>query len=90
MAILVLIAGCGASSSPAADLATGSSDLAGGAADGGQPFFARCDGGADCASGVCVYYPGRGTTLCTKACTADFECPPVSPGCNNMGVCREP
>jgi hypothetical protein len=56
--------------------------------DGGAPFLGPCMANSDCASMVCHYYPGVGGSFCTKPCTTAADCPPPSPGCNGMGVCR--
>jgi hypothetical protein len=78
--------------SPPVDAATSDGASSDGASsDGGLPLFAQCTANADCASGICHYYPARATSYCTKPCTTDGDCPPPSPGCTLvMGVCRVP
>lgn len=65
---------------PPPDAALDASDL---------PFGASCWDNAECASDLCFDYKVRGT-FCTRICTTNADCPPPSPGCNGMGVCRMP
>lgn len=55
----------------------------------GRAFGACCTEDAECLDGVCHEF-GDGTESCTKACTADANCPAGSQGqkCNAQGVCR--
>jgi len=56
-------------------------------------FLEPCTTNDDCTSGRCQEYPGKGSQLCTNACTASTattDCPPPSTGCNNQGVCKAP
>jgi hypothetical protein len=77
----LLFAAC--SSTPAPD------DLAVGS-DAGLPLYAACDGGAQCMTGICFYYPARATSVCTKTCASANDCPAPSTGCNGMSVCKIP
>lgn len=64
------------------------------AATGGKlGFLAPCTSNTECESGLCKEYPARGGSFCSKTCqiaTASIDCPPPSPGCNNMGICKAP
>jgi hypothetical protein len=76
---------------PGADL-SGMGDLAG-ATDGLVPFLGPCTMNSDCESMICGDYPAKGGMFCTNKCTmmtAAQDCPPPSPGCNNMGLCKVP
>jgi hypothetical protein len=72
----------------------GGSGGAGGAGGAGGPtllgFMEECTTDEDCESGNCFFYPGKGVSLCTLSCTTATDCPPPSPGCNGMGVCKAP
>lgn len=50
-------------------------------------FLADCAVHADCESDVCFNFTSKGPH-CTRACSADAECPAPSPGCSHMGVCK--
>lgn len=52
-------------------------------------FMAECADNAQCESGLCHTYNAKGSH-CTIPCATDVECPPPSPGCNSMGVCKAP
>jgi hypothetical protein len=56
---------------------------------GSRQFLEACVADVDCASHVCGIFPTRGNK-CSKACMADTECPPPSPGCNPQKICRSP
>ncbi|MCC6972129.1 MAG: hypothetical protein IT434_18095 [Phycisphaerales bacterium] len=56
----------------------------------GQPLYTKCATNADCASGDCFFYPGRGASYCTHACTQPNDCAPPAVGCNGKGKCRLP
>jgi hypothetical protein len=92
LAVVCLLAcACGDTGTPtnATDACATCADAAtDGGSDGGLPLFAVCTRNEDCASMVCHYYPARNTSYCTKPCTTATDCPPPSPGCNMMGVCR--
>jgi hypothetical protein len=69
----------------------GGTDDLGGIAAGSVPLYQRCESNADCMSGLCNPYPGKGGDFCTNVCTTDneaTECPPPGQGCNKMGVCK--
>lgn len=51
------------------------------------PLGAACLNNAQCASTICYYYRVKGQ-FCTQLCNVDSDCPPPSPGCGGMGVCR--
>lgn len=69
------------------DAASGAS----GGADGGGslPFMSPCDANEECETGLCHVYNAKGT-FCSKPCESASDCPPPSPGCNMMGVCKAP
>jgi hypothetical protein len=75
-------------SSVQVDSAAADSDGALGGAGGLAGFLAPCSANADCASMLCHYYPGVGSSFCSKPCSTAADCPAPSPGCNGMGVCR--
>ena len=52
-------------------------------------FMETCAKDEDCESGLCHVFNAKGPK-CTVLCTTDADCPPPSPGCNNMGVCKAP
>lgn len=52
-------------------------------------FLETCADDADCESGICHVFNAKGPK-CTLACQSAADCPPPSPGCNNMGVCKAP
>jgi hypothetical protein len=51
------------------------------------PLGAECLNNGQCASGICYYYRVKGQ-FCTQLCSVDSDCPPPSPGCGGMFVCR--
>jgi hypothetical protein len=53
------------------------------------PFGASCLNNAQCTSDICYDYRAKGQ-FCTNKCTTNADCPPppLSPGCNGMGLCR--
>jgi len=65
---------------PPPDAALDASDLG---------FGASCWDNAQCASNLCFDYKARGQ-FCSQICTQNADCPLPSPGCNGMGVCRNP
>ncbi len=75
------------------DIDAGETDASAEASSSKRGFLEPCTTNDDCASGRCQEYPGKGTQLCTNACTqatAATDCPPPSTGCNNQGVCKAP
>lgn len=52
-------------------------------------FLETCTVDEDCESGICHVYTAKGPK-CTLPCQTASDCPPPSPGCNNMGVCKAP
>jgi hypothetical protein len=52
-------------------------------------FGASCWDNAQCASDLCFDYKARGQ-FCSQICMQNADCPSTSPGCNGMGVCRQP
>lgn len=87
------------SGSTTASVGAGGAGGAGGAAAGGAsgaggaagllPFMSPCDSDEQCETGLCYDFNAKGPH-CTTPCTLDADCPPPSPGCNNMGVCKAP
>lgn len=63
----------------------------GGAGGGGGklPFMSECMIDEECETGLCYFFNAKGPH-CSSYCGADADCPPPSPGCNNMGVCKAP
>lgn len=61
--------------------------------DGGLSFMSTCStqpGSPACPPGTsCDDFPAKGQ-FCSKPCTEATDCPPPSPGCNNMGICKAP
>jgi hypothetical protein len=58
--------------------------------DGGLlGFLANCTTNAECQSMNCFAFVAKGPH-CTKSCTVDTDCPPPSPGCSGMMVCKAP
>ncbi len=57
------------------------------------PFMCACStapGSPQCEPGTsCDAFPAKGPH-CSKMCAVATDCPPPSPGCNNMGVCKAP
>ncbi|MGQ0507745.1 MAG: hypothetical protein ACT4TC_20780 [Myxococcaceae bacterium] len=88
-AVLSGIAACGPGGG-------GSGTDAGSPGDGGMGtvgFMQACNQDSDCETNICLTYAGKGTKLCTRACTmadAATTCPPPSTGCNNMFRCKAP
>jgi hypothetical protein len=70
--------GGGSAAPPPPDAALDASNL---------PFGASCWDNVQCASDLCFDYKVRGT-FCSRICMTNIDCPPPSPGCNGMGVCR--
>jgi len=63
---------------------------AGGA--GGAPkkgFLEDCTLDEECETGLCQNFPSKGPK-CSQLCSSPADCPPPSPGCNMMGVCKAP
>jgi len=52
-------------------------------------FGASCWDNLQCASDLCFDYKARGQ-FCSQICKQNADCPTPSPGCNGMGVCRQP
>jgi hypothetical protein len=63
----------------------------GGDARGGLMFLSPCDPADDmCPPGTsCASFPAKGPH-CSKPCKVATDCPPPSPGCNMMGICKAP
>lgn len=51
------------------------------------PLGAACLNNGQCASSLCFLYRVKGQ-FCTQPCGCDADCPPPSPGCGGMHVCR--
>lgn len=68
---------------------TGGTDTTTGTGGGKAGFLEPCTVNEDCESGVCFNFTSKGNH-CTKACTADTDCPPPSGFCNPKGVCKLP
>ncbi len=62
-------------------------------ASGGLVFMSPCSttpGSPQCPPGTsCDDFPAKGPH-CSKPCSEATDCPPPSPGCNMMGVCKAP
>ena len=59
-----------------------------GASDSGLAGFLEvCSEDGECETGLCFPYNAFGPH-CTTPCDKDSECPPPSPGCSGMGVCK--
>ncbi len=62
-------------------------------ASGGLVFMSPCStapGSPQCPKGTsCDDFPAKGPH-CSKPCAEATDCPPPSPGCNMMGVCKAP
>lgn len=59
---------------------------------GGAPllgFLETCDDDDECETGLCHRFNAKGPK-CSTTCGVDDDCPPPSPGCNKMGVCKAP
>lgn len=56
-------------------------------------FMCACSqsaGSPQCSTGdMCYPFPSKGPH-CTHACKTPMDCPPPSPGCTPMGVCKAP
>jgi hypothetical protein len=63
----------------------------GGDATGGLAFLSPCDPSSDmCPPGTsCDSFPAKGPH-CSRPCKVATDCPPPSPGCNMMGICKAP
>ena len=67
-------------------------DNEGGGGAGGQPligFLETCDTNEQCETGLCHVFNAKGPR-CSKPCETEADCPPPSPGCNMMGICKAP
>lgn len=88
-----LASGSGGSGSGSSASGGGGSGGAGGASvttsSAKLGFMETCVNDEDCESGMCHVYNAKGPK-CTLPCTSAADCPPPSPGCNNMGVCKAP
>lgn len=66
-----------------------------GGADGGggaeEPigYMEPCDEDEQCETGLCHPFNAKGPH-CSQPCSDPSDCPPPSPGCNNMGICKVP
>jgi hypothetical protein len=60
---------------------------------GGLVFMSPCSlatGAPQCPPGTsCDNFPSKGPH-CSKPCTIAMDCPPPSPGCTPMGMCKAP
>ena len=77
----------GESTPPEADAAANAAD-----AMPALPYLSSCDVTNDqCDSSMdlfCFAFNNKGPT-CTHSCSGDLECEAPSPGCGNMGVCKQ-
>lgn len=73
-----LLPACGSSTPAASDGSTCANP-------GATAYLKTCVMNTDCASCLCQNF-GH-TTVCTKSCTGDADCPAPSGGCTN-NVCR--
>jgi hypothetical protein len=64
-----------------------------GSSSGALVFMSTCStqpGSPQCPPGTsCDDFPAKGQ-FCSKPCTEATDCPPPSPGCNMMGICKAP
>ena len=51
--------------------------------------MSECEEDAACETGLCYEFPAKGPH-CTHGCETSQDCPPPSPGCNMMGLCKAP
>lgn len=51
------------------------------------PFLSPCTTNEQCATNLCYPFNAFGPH-CSKPCKIALDCPPPSPGCSNMGVCK--
>jgi hypothetical protein len=71
--------------------ASGGAMMGGAGGSGGAllPFMSPCEEDAQCETGLCYPFNAKGPH-CTQSCDSADDCPPPSPGCNMMGVCKAP
>jgi hypothetical protein len=80
---------------PGLTVGSGAGGAAGAGGAGGAggapklPFMAVCETNEQCETGLCHPFNVKGPH-CSKPCGADGDCPPPSPGCNMMKVCKAP
>jgi hypothetical protein len=77
---------------PGLPTSTSSGGGSGSGGEGGSDkvgFMEPCTSNEQCETGLCHPFNAKGPH-CSLPCGADAECPPPSPGCNNMGVCKAP
>jgi len=53
------------------------------------PFMAECEADEECETGLCFFFPAKGS-YCSHSCETAGDCELPSPGCNGMGVCKAP
>ncbi len=53
------------------------------------PITCACTDNTQCHEMDCHTFPSKGPR-CTRPCTKDSDCTPLSPGCAPMGYCRAP
>lgn len=93
---------CDAGRYGACDCASGTPGLGGAAANavggsggagGSEPeqvgYMDPCDDDEQCETGLCHPFNAKGPH-CSQPCSDPSDCPPPSPGCNNMGICKVP
>jgi hypothetical protein len=76
--------------SSAASGGAGQGGAGGGGGAGGTPkkgFLEDCALDEECESGLCYNFNAKGPK-CSLPCTGPADCPPPSPGCNMMGICK--
>lgn len=74
---------------------TGSGAGASGGSDGGsggapsKAYLEECTTNEECVTELCYPFMAKGPH-CSQPCGGDGDCPPPSPGCNMMGICKVP
>jgi hypothetical protein len=53
------------------------------------PITCACTDNTQCHEKDCHTFPSKGPR-CTRPCTKDSDCTPLSPGCTPMGYCKAP
>lgn len=67
----------------------GGSGGSGGSGGALLPYMSPCETDEQCETNLCFPFNAKGPH-CTQACDGADDCPPPSPGCSNMSVCKAP